>query len=94
MKENFSVGDVVISVAGRDKGKAFLIIEVKDNYVYLVNGRTRKVINPKRKKEKHLKMVSVAGAKELAMKITIGEPVSNEKVYKAIKTEKEKIQED
>lgn len=94
MKEKFSVGDVVLSVAGRDRGKAFLVIEVESDYVYLVDGRTRKVFNPKRKKEKHVKIVSVAGAKELAMKISIGKPVSNEKVYKAIKSEKEKIQED
>jgi len=50
----FSVGQVVISKAGRDKGNAFIILGVEGEYVYLVDGKSRKLDNPKRKKIKHL----------------------------------------
>jgi len=50
----FSIGQIVISKAGRDKGKAFIITELEDEYVYLVDGKLRCLDNPKRKKIKHL----------------------------------------
>ena len=86
MKEKFSVGNVVISVAGRDKGRTYLVVSVNENKVLVVDGRARKVNNPKRKNVKHLKMVSVATNK-LAIRIQNGESVGNERVYRAIKAE-------
>ena len=50
MKEPISFGDLVISIAGRDKGERFLVIDVKDGYANIVNGRTRKVNKPKKKR--------------------------------------------
>ena len=52
MKEPICFGDLVISIAGRDKGERFLVIDVKDGYASIVNGKTRKVDNPKIKKTK------------------------------------------
>ena len=41
-------GKVVYSKAGRDKGKCFVIIEVIDEqYVYISDGRLRKIEKPK-----------------------------------------------
>ncbi|MGO1580355.1 MAG: KOW domain-containing protein [Peptoniphilaceae bacterium] len=49
------VGLVVKSMAGRDAGEVFLINKVIDeSFVYIVNGKTRKLANPKKKKIKHL----------------------------------------
>lgn len=49
------IGQVVKSVQGRDKGKLFLIFKVlSSDYVLLVDGETRKINNPKKKKIKHL----------------------------------------
>lgn len=90
MKEPISFGDLVISIAGRDKGERFLVIDVKDGYANIVNGRTRKVNKPKKKKIKHLE--KVLGARvDLAQKIQNGEPVGNERVYRAVRAEKEKV---
>jgi len=51
----FLPGQLVISKAGRDHGKYFVVISVIDeNYVYLVDGDLRKIENPKKKKVKHL----------------------------------------
>lgn len=47
---------LVLSTAGRDKGKIFVVLSVEDeNYVAICDGRMRKAGHPKRKKVKHLK---------------------------------------
>ena len=53
--EDITLGQLVHSKAGRDKGKYFIIIDILDNdYVMLVDGDLRKLGNPKKKKIKHL----------------------------------------
>ena len=48
-------GQLVRSLAGRDKGKHYLVLRVIDHkYVYLVDGRSRPVARPKRKNKVHL----------------------------------------
>jgi large subunit ribosomal protein L14e len=55
---NMNLGDVVISKAGRDKSRYFIIIEKADeNYVYIVDGDLRRTDKPKKKKVKHLQVV-------------------------------------
>ena len=87
------VGDLVLSKAGRDKGKYFLVVAVSGAIATIVDGRTRKVSNPKKKNIKHLEVLT-AGLKVLSEKIRNGKAVGNERVYRAVKTEKQKIQED
>ena len=51
------VGRVAVSKAGRDTGRAFMILSVvDDSYVYIVDGDLRKMDHPKKKKLKHLKL--------------------------------------
>lgn len=90
MKEPISFGDLVISIAGRDKGERFLVVEVSDGYANIVNGKTRKVDKPKRKKIKHLEKV-FGKRVDLAQNIQNGKPVGNERLYRAVNAEKEKI---
>ena len=48
-------GQVVRSKKGRDEGKVFVIIDIIDkDYLYLVDGKLRKLDRPKKKKVKHL----------------------------------------
>ena len=52
---NFYAGNIVLSKAGRDKGKYFIVLSVVDEqYVMIADGDLRRVDNPKRKKCKHL----------------------------------------
>lgn len=51
-------GKVVISKSGRDKGNLFVIVEVEDNYVYIANGKLRKIENPKKKNIKHIQLTN------------------------------------
>lgn len=58
--ENIAPGQVVISKAGRDKGRKFIILKKIDrDYVYIADGCLRKVEKPKKKKIKHLKIVNI-----------------------------------
>ncbi|MEG0074992.1 MAG: KOW domain-containing RNA-binding protein [Eubacterium sp.] len=52
---NFKVGQVVRSTAGRDKGQFMIVCDILDqNYVAICDGKQRKISNPKKKKVKHL----------------------------------------
>lgn len=48
-------GQLVRSIAGHDKGEYFLVYQIiDDNFMLIVNGKTRKLEKPKLKKIKHL----------------------------------------
>jgi ribosomal protein L14E/L6E/L27E len=52
---DLETGRLVFSKAGRDKGLAFVIVEVLDSqYVYIADGHLRTIKKPKKKKTKHL----------------------------------------
>lgn len=47
-------GSAVYSRAGRDKGELFVVLLAENGYVFLSDGKKRKIANPKKKKIKHL----------------------------------------
>ena len=49
-------GEFVYSTKGRDMGKCFIVLSCVDNYLYLCDGKSRKVSNPKKKKIKHVRL--------------------------------------
>ncbi len=50
-----AIGQVVKSKAGRDKDRLFLVLDIIDSEnVFIVDGKLRKLENPKKKKVKHL----------------------------------------
>ncbi|MCH5162692.1 MAG: KOW domain-containing RNA-binding protein [Clostridiales bacterium] len=51
-------GDIVISRAGHDSGKAFIVTSVvSDDFVLIADGKTRKIESPKLKRIRHLRVV-------------------------------------
>ena len=58
--------------AGHDKGKIYIIYELDETYVYLVDGIIRKIENPKRKKRKHVQIIceqhDVSGMDDVGIK--------------------------
>lgn len=49
-------GRVAVSLAGRDEGRRFVVIEeIDEKYVFIADGKLRGVDRPKRKKRMHLK---------------------------------------
>ena len=53
----YEAGMLARSKAGHDKAKMYIIKEVDDTYVYLVDGRIRTLVHPKKKKKKHVQIV-------------------------------------
>lgn len=52
---DISKADIIVSMAGRDKGGLFYVLRVENGYAFLANGKQRTMENPKRKKLKHLR---------------------------------------
>lgn len=55
--DNFVIGTIIKSKAGHDQNNIFIILDVQDEYVYLVDGKTRTLSKPKRKKTKHIEVI-------------------------------------
>ena len=76
MDDTFMIADVVLSTAGRDKGKLFYVIRMNETHLLLANGKDRVLEKPKQKKRKHAQLVRRA-ASPVAQAIKAGETVRN-----------------
>ena len=79
-----SPGDIVLSIAGRDKGCYFAVKSVDGEFALICDGKKRKTDNPKRKKVKHLKL-GCGHSDYLANKLSNGECVTNPELRREIK---------
>ncbi len=68
--------NLVISLAGRDKGQLFYVVKIDSGYAYLANGKGRKLENPKRKKLIHVQKISWTDTR-IADRIRSGSNVLN-----------------
>ena len=82
---DISKSDIIISLAGRDKGKLFYVMGVEDGYVLIADGKGRKLENPKRKKLKHVCRVSRTETR-VADKILRGDKVLNSELRRDLAT--------
>ncbi len=55
--ENLEIGMLAKSKAGHDKGHIYVIYKIEEAYVYLIDGRIRRMDNPKKKKKKHVQVI-------------------------------------
>jgi ribosomal protein L14E/L6E/L27E len=53
---DYKVGYYAVSKSGHDKGKCYIINRIEEDYVYLVNGVTKKTESPKKKKKMHIQV--------------------------------------
>ena len=79
------IGMFAISKAGRDKNQIYIILEEKDEYVFLVDGNLKPLAHPKKKSKKHIQMIQKYENETIAGKIRNNLPVQNEEIKKAIK---------
>ena len=81
---DFQPGDSVLSKAGRDKGKIFVVLAVcEPDYITIADGDLRKIENPKLKKVKHVRHTGIQ-LPSIAGKIIAGERISNSDIRKAL----------
>ena len=74
----------MISRAGRDAGKKFVVTEIVDtSYVFLSDGSLRRVERPKKKKIKHIQLTEII-LDDLGIKLRTNQKVTNAEVKKAL----------
>ena len=73
---SITVSDVVVSMAGRDRGNWFYVIAEDPVYLFLANGKDRPLDKPKRKKRKHVQKV-LRSETRVAIKLQSGDKVLN-----------------
>ena len=73
---DFNISDVVVSTAGRDRGKLFYVIGTDPVYLILANGKDRTLEKPKRKKPRHIQKV-LRSETRVAEKLRLGDKVLN-----------------
>lgn len=68
----YKAGMLALSRAGHDAGEVYVIMDVDEAYVYLVDGRNRTLDRPKKKKKKHVQLIcreyDIAGATDVSIK--------------------------
>ena len=74
---------LIVSKAGRDKGQLFYVIDADEQFVYLADGKSRRLEKPKRKKRKHVQQVPRTESR-IAEKIRNGEKVLNSELRKEL----------
>ncbi len=72
---DIKVGSIVRSCAGRDKNSFYVAVGISDGFVYIADGRVRKLEKPKRKNIKHISPTNTV--------ISI-EALTNKKLKKAL----------
>ena len=81
----YTKGQVVFSKSGRDKGMAFIVTDFDADYVYLADGKLRKLDKPKKKKKIHVQITAYTDM-ELNRKLDCGEYLIDSDIRKALKT--------
>ena len=88
--KNLQAGDVTVSRAGHDAGRYYLIVKiVGEDFCLAVDGRQRKMDNPKVKRFKHLDKVDERqDLKEALEKGNITDKAVNAELKKYLQTER------
>ncbi len=74
---------LVEATAGREQGKRYFVIDLEGEYLFLADGKTRKLEAPKKKKRKHVRLVQTQELR-IAEKIRSNEKITNSELRKAI----------
>ena len=87
---DYDIGDIVISKAGRDKGKYLMVVGFTDDRILLADGKMRKIENPKCKKIKHISK-KINKSTLICDKMKCNEKVPNALIRKEIERIKEDV---
>ena len=76
-------GRIVVSTAGRDKDRYFVVLSVENGYCKIADGKSRKVDMPKSKKIKHLRVTEFF-LNEIAEMLNTEQTVTNSRIRKCL----------
>ena len=82
-------GDVVLCLAGKEKGEIFVVVKLEENCAFIADGKRLSILKPKKKNVKHIKKVS-------KNRFLLGDDAfkdikTNAAVRKFLKSEKERL---
>ena len=75
--------DIVLSLAGRDKGQLMLVVAEEGDSLLLANGRVRRAESPKRKRRKHVSRQGAYDARTRTKLLENGR-LTNSEIRKAL----------
>lgn len=79
------LGQAVVSIAGRDRGRRYIVTGIIDHtFVTVADGAYRRVSNPKKKNVRHLVMTRKADGC-IGSKILAGAGVTDDEVREALR---------
>ena len=81
---NYELGQIVKSIAGRDMEQYFIVVQVDEQYLYLVDGKSRRLEVPKKKKKKHVQ-ITHGVAQGIADKLSNDDKLSNAEIRRSLK---------
>lgn len=74
---NITAGSVVISRAGHDCGRAMLVVRNDGEFLFVADGKERKLEKPKKKNRKHVRatsrVIELAGLTDRSLRRTLRE---------------------
>lgn len=79
-----TIGQVVFSKSGRDKGRPFIVKEVAGEFLFLIDGKLRKLENPKKKKNIHIQKTNFVDL-DMKNKLENNSYLLNSDIKKALK---------
>lgn len=86
MEGGFRLGQLVESIAGRDRGKHYLVVKCLGERQWAVaNGRDRKVDSPKAKNVKHLLPLERV-ALNVEERLTRGETITDQEIHRILES--------
>ena len=75
--------DIVCSLAGRDKGQLYYVLDVNGGNILVADGKGRRLDKLKRKNPKHLRLIAVE-CDRVADKIKIGEKITDSEIRRSL----------
>jgi len=86
---DLTIGQIVFSKCGHDKGKAYIIISKSDEYLYLADGDIKTLEKTKKKKIKHVQVTNYV-LTQIRNKLKLNQ-CTNDDLKKALKQYKSKF---
>lgn len=79
------IGKIAVSMAGHDKGSAYVIVKEDNEYVYLCDGNLKLLERPKKKNRKHIAVNKAFDTGEAGEKLQKGERVYDHEIKRIMK---------
>lgn len=79
----YTKGEIVLSLKGHDAGGLFCVLDTRDGFALIADGKGRKLAAPKRKRESHLRGVGTS-AHPAIVRLQRGESVSDRALRQAL----------